>query len=931
MSRRHPRIAALCVSASIAAGALLAAAAPVRSETEVAPSYLTDVQAKIAKGDLRGAEIQLRNAARANPNDPLVHIELAKLYLRMPNLPNAEAEARLARQDKGPADDVDPLLAQALLEQQKFTELFRDVQPDDRGDKAEAQVRLTLGLAHLNLQETTEAEPLLAKAESLDPSSTGPKAAMAQLLLNRGDIARAQTEIAAATAIAPDDPAVMRVTALVLLAQNDNDGALKVLGDLLAKYPDNIPALGLRGDLLIRENKLAEAQVVLDHALKLAPRGAGIVYYHALLLARQGKMQEADAQLTSISTAFNNIPVAYYLQGTVKYELGQYQQAAVDLSKYIARVPNATQARRLLAQIEIRQHDYKSAINELKPIVDSNPDDANSIALLAQAYSAAGNRRNDALELYQRLVTLQPENERAAVSLDLLKIQTGDVQQGLDQLNKIAESAQGAAVAGPPLVMAELRAGHASDAVRAAQALVDRNPRDSLAQTLLGTMEMAEGKTAEAAATFKAIVDKEPTLLDPQRDLARADVALGKVDDAKAVLQGLLKQHPDSIVDAVSLARIEVQQKDDAAAEDLLRKAQQNAPTDPTPGLALLQIYGQEKAWDKAESYGRELELRFTGNRQVVSEIAALRTAAGDAKGAASEFARLASEMPNDTGILTRYSQYQSAAGDKIGARATLQQALATDPQNFGLMSNLANFDFDDAGIDKALATAQSFAADQPLAADLISAGIYERGKRLDDAINTLAASMKRNPHLASVLKLANDLYDTGKKTEALDMLRAWIKDHPDDHDAQFVLATLYGRENDTAAAQQAYEAAYKSAPTNWIIANNLATIYTAKKDPRARALAEQAFYLSPSPQTADTYGWALVQNGDPVEGLRLIRRAQAAMPNYVVVLYHLAVALKDTGDTSEARDILKKVVDSGAAFADQNAARELLQELQRG
>jgi cellulose synthase operon protein C len=929
MSRRHSRIAALFVSASIAA--LLIAAAPVRSETEVAPSYMADVQAKIAKGDLRGAEIQLRNAARANPNDPLVHIELAKLYLRMPNLPNAEAEARLARQDKGPADDVDPLLAQALLEQQKFTELFRDVKPDDRGDKAEAEVRLTLGLAHLNLQETTEAEPLLAKAESLDPSSPGPKAAMAQLLLNRGDIARAQTEIAAATAIAPDDPAVMRVNALVLLAQNDNDGALKVLGDLLAKYPDNIPALGLRGALLIRENKLAEAQAVLDHALKLAPRSAGVVYYHALLLARQGKLQEADAQLTSMSTAFNNVPVAYYLQGAVKYRLGQYQQAAADLSKYVARVPKATEARRLLAQIDIQQHDYKSAINELKPMVDSNPADADSIALLAQAYSATGNRRNDALELYQRLVTLQPENERAAVSLDLLKIQTGDVEQGLDQLNKIAESAQGAAVAGPPLVMAELRAGRASDAARSAQALVDRNPQDSVARTLLGAMEMAEGKTAEGAATFKAIVDKDPTLLGPRRDLARADIALGKLDDAKAVLQGLLKQHPDSIVDTVSLASLEAQQKDDSAAADLLRKAQQNAPTDPTPGLALLQIYGQEKAWDKAESYGRELELRFTGNRQVVSEIAALRAAAGDAKGAAREFAQLPEATPNDVGLLTTYAQYQSAAGDKAGARATLQQALAADPQNFSLMSQLANFDFDDAGIDKALATAQSFAAGQPLAAELISAGLYERAKRLDDAIATLTAAMKRTPQSPVAIKLASDLFEKGERSQGVDLLRTWVKDHPDGRDAQFILATLYERENDTAAAQQAYEAAYKSAPTNWITANNLAVIYEGKKDPRARALAEQAFYLSPSPQTADTYGWALVQSGDPAEGLRLLRRAQAGMPNYAVVLYHLAVALKDTGDTSEARDILKKVVDSGAAFADQNAAKELLQELQRG
>jgi Flp pilus assembly protein TadD len=345
----------------------------------------------------------------------------------------------------------------------------------------------------------------------------------------------------------------------------------------------------------------------------------------------------------------------------------------------------------------------------------------------------------------------------------------------------------------------------------------------------------------------------------------------------------------------------------------------------------LLQIYGLEKAWDKAESYGRELELRFTGNRQVVSEIAALRAAAGDAKGAAREFASLPEAAPSDVGLLTTYAQYQSAAGDKAGARATLQRALAVDPQNFSLMSNLANFDFDDAGIDKALATAQSFAVSQPLAADLISAGLYERAKRLDDAVSTLTAAMKRTPQSPVVIKLASDLFEKGERSQGVDMLRTWIKDHPDGRDAQFVLATLYERENDTAAAQQAYEAAYKSAPTNWITANNLATLYAEKGDARARAMGEQAYYLAPSSATADTYGWSLVRTGDATEGLRFMRIAQAGLPNNAVVLYHLAVALKDTGDTKNAREVLQKVIGSGAAFGDEDAAKQLLQELQRG
>jgi Flp pilus assembly protein TadD len=315
----------------------------------------------------------------------------------------------------------------------------------------------------------------------------------------------------------------------------------------------------------------------------------------------------------------------------------------------------------------------------------------------------------------------------------------------------------------------------------------------------------------------------------------------------------------------------------------------------------------------------------------VVATIAALRAAAGDAKGAATEYAQLAKATPNDPEILASYAEYQSQAGDKAGARATIQQALSASPKSFELMSGLANFDFDNGGFDKALATAKSFAPGEQLASDLIAAEIYERARRPDDAVATLTAAMKRNPQLSVALKLANELFVTGQRGQAVETLRAWIKGHPRDYDAQLVLAGFYDRLADPASAQQAYEDAYKIAPLNWVIANNLAGIYAAKSDARARALGEQAYYLAPSPQTADTYGWALVRTGDAAQGLRLLRVAQAAMPSNAAVLYHLAVAFKDTGDTAEARNILQKVVGSGATFDDQNAAKQLLEQLPHG
>jgi predicted Zn-dependent protease len=103
------------VLAACVAGALPAITPPCLASTEEAKSYVLDAQKLLDKGDFAGAEIQLRNATRANPDDPTIHVLLAGVYLKVGNLPAAEAEARLARQTHGSPDAVDPLLADVLL------------------------------------------------------------------------------------------------------------------------------------------------------------------------------------------------------------------------------------------------------------------------------------------------------------------------------------------------------------------------------------------------------------------------------------------------------------------------------------------------------------------------------------------------------------------------------------------------------------------------------------------------------------------------------------------------------------------------------------------------------------------------------------------------------------------------------------------------
>src|SRR5262249_9489999 len=139
----------------------------------------------IAKGDLKAAEIALRNAVRQSPDNPLIRARLAQVYLNLGDAASAEREARAARERNGDEADYLPILADALLRQGKFTDVFDPVRPGDRAPALEGKVRSSLGAAAFGLNDRQKAEAMFRDAIRLDPDAARPKVQLAQLLSNQ--------------------------------------------------------------------------------------------------------------------------------------------------------------------------------------------------------------------------------------------------------------------------------------------------------------------------------------------------------------------------------------------------------------------------------------------------------------------------------------------------------------------------------------------------------------------------------------------------------------------------------------------------------------------------------------------------------------------------------------------------------------------------
>ena len=77
-----------------------------------ARDYMDEAKKALARGDVRAAQIELRNLVRDNPENANAHFALAQVDLNLGEFAQAEKEAGLAR-DKGfDPRQVIPILAQ---------------------------------------------------------------------------------------------------------------------------------------------------------------------------------------------------------------------------------------------------------------------------------------------------------------------------------------------------------------------------------------------------------------------------------------------------------------------------------------------------------------------------------------------------------------------------------------------------------------------------------------------------------------------------------------------------------------------------------------------------------------------------------------------------------------------------------------------------
>jgi putative PEP-CTERM system TPR-repeat lipoprotein len=902
-----------------------------------------EAEQNIAQGNLKAAEIQLRNAIREAPQDPVLRARLAEVYLQEGDALSAEREGRAARERDGNEADYVPVLAEAMLRQQKFAALTELVQPGNRDPVLESKVRTALGTAAAGLGDRAKAETLLGEAVKLDPNAARPKIQLARLL-SGSKPAEADKLIDEVIAANPRSAEALQIKGDMLRERGDQDGAMRLFNGALKIDPKNVAAQLSRADINIALGKYKLADEDIDPILKVSPGHFMANYLRGVELVRQEKDAEADRIFDRLSPDFAGFLPGYYAQGVTKLKLGQYAQAEASLGKFRAHNPDDLKAAQLIATAALNQRAPSRAIDYLKPFADKSSADAATLALLGNAYME-DHKPDFALQQFQRAVALDPNNPTIKTQVGISEIDTGHGEQGFATLEQVFGTETGAPIAGPTLVISELRAQRLDKAAEVASALIKRDAKDPVYQTLLGIVRAAQKDYPGAESAFRAALEINPDLPDTARDLAQIYIATNRLDEARKLYNELLTKNPNDASSLLGLADTYIAREQWTEAIDAINHARTAAPNDPAPGLKLVGVYEQRLDWTNAKTVAAELAAQFPGDANIFDIQGQAQLAAGDTNGAISSFKRAYELAPNSAPILSRYVTALWGAKYFTEARGVLEQAVTRDPRNESLKADMIRVEAEISGVDAAVAKAHALAAGDPEnnIYDLVSAELYEKAGRRPDAIavlekasaakpsnedlaielaklysrsgdflkadGLLAARLRADPtSIALGTAMAREYFLTGRVLDAKKLFSDLLARRPNDVVALLALAQIATAARNWPEATDYLSRARATNPNDPAPGIALVNLELLRQDwNNAVATAAQIAEQFPtSTDVLDAKGRAQIASGDTAGAIATHRRIYQLSPNSIPAMTGYVSLLREVKEFAKAQTVLQ-------------------------
>jgi tetratricopeptide (TPR) repeat protein len=501
------------------------------------------------EGKVDEAAAALRKAIDLDPKSAEPRAELAALYARADRPVDAVAAAEEAvkvdsrnreanrilgsvlasfaaqRQPVKPGDDVSAYAARAIT----ALEVARG---EGTGDLS---IDLALARLYLDRDRPADAIPLLRRIVGEQPQYAEGSILLAEAQEANGSPAAA---IETLSALLEDQPQSFR--GRVQLAelydrQRQWAEAAQAWAAVQKLNARNTEVMARRASALMNGGRPAEARDVLGAALRIAPNDVRLSFMLAQAQRDAGDLDGAEATARAVKTAHPEDPRATYLLTQMLDSRGRHQEI-VDLLKPEIAGLRAAKAKpgqialllgaHGLALLQLKRYD--DAIAVYKEAVAASPDDTAVRFQFGAALDRAG-RHPDAQKIFRELIAKDP---RDANALNYLGYMLAEQGTSLDEAVNLIQRALTVDPENPSyldsLGWAYFQQGKLALADAPLSTAADRLPKNSVIQDHLGDLRLKQNRPAEAIAAWQRALAGDGDGIDAAKIQKKLDAARKK-------------------------------------------------------------------------------------------------------------------------------------------------------------------------------------------------------------------------------------------------------------------------------------------------------------------------------------------------------------------------------------------------------------------
>jgi len=696
-----------------------------------------------------------------------------------------------------------------------------------------------------------------------------------------------------------------------------------------------------QGKVLFEKGDLETARVQFKNALQIDPKLSD-AYFNLALIAEQ-KQDWAGVMGNLLETVAIE---PGHLEGQVKlghiYLLGGEYDKAADQAKIILKsAPENPAGRLLLAAVNLRQGNNKEAIQEIEHVLAQQAYFSDAIALKV-AYLINQESKAEAYAVLNEGIKHNPDERDLRflkIRIDIDNKRFDDAVHEYEKLRVLHSEETGLSISQVDFLFS---IGRLKEAELILRELIDEQPTEiELRLKLVELIELRDD-SEEMEKVLRESILALPFEAVLKFRLVDHYVAKSQFLEAEYVLQEILsltENNVDGVSAKVKLAQIALLQKNKAKME---RWVTDVLDVDANQTDALLLRAGIRL--NKNDADGAITDLRIVlGNRpdseQALILLAQANVLKGEREVAESQWRKVLTINPNNMFAIMPLTNALFKRGEYDKAIQIYKEALNKNPDNSVVLLALGQASHKAGQYDQLIAYLETLLHKHPEVDTLYHtlAMAYASNKDWLEAENLLKGKLQQSAKDIKTYMLLALLYQNqGKELEAEKVYLAALDKVGENLQLMNELAKFYAFNKEFAKSIKLYEKIIEKYPDNNEAANNLADLLIThqgdnKKSVEHALVLVERFQNSSNPVVQDTYGWVHLKSGNIEHAVMVLKKAVGSLPEDARVLYHLAEAYQQSGDSGAALIELEKslsLVQQQGEFMEIASAKALKKQL---